>query len=126
MAKQLSVTLPNKPGQLAALCKKLAAKKVNITAISVIDTAELGVVRMVVDKSAIARRTLKEAALSHVVTDVVLVEMTNRPGVMATAASDLAKAGVNIEYVYGTASPGAETAVCVFGVDDVKKAKKII
>ncbi len=126
VAKQLSVMMPNKPGQLAALCKMLAANKVNIRAISVVDTAEQGIARMVVDKSAVAKKVVKAAGFGLVVTDVILAEMPNRLGVLAKASAKLAKAKVNIQYVYGSAGPGAQRVICVFGVSDMAKAKKLI
>jgi len=126
VAKQLSVMLPNKPGQLSGLCKKLAAAKVNIRAVSVVETTEQGIVRLVVDKSAAARKVVKAAGLGCVLTDVILVEMVNKPGVLATVAAKLAKAKVNIQYVYGSVGPGARDAVAVFGVENLAKAKKLV
>lgn len=126
VAKQLSVMLPNKPGQLAGLCKKLTAAKVNIRAVSVVETTEQGIVRLVVDKTAAARKLVKAAGLGCVVSDVILVEMVNKPGVLGRVAAKLAKARVNILYVYGTTGPGARDAVGVFAVDNLAKAKKVL
>ena len=126
VAKQLSVMLPNAPGQLAMLCKKLAAAKVNIKAISVVETSEQGIVRLVVDKTAVARSVVKNAGLGHVETNVILAELANRTGELAKAAAALARAKVNIEYVYGSVAPGARDAAVVFGVADLAKARKLI
>jgi len=125
VAKQLSVTLPNKPGQLAALCKKLAAAKVNIRAISVVEATEQGIVRVVVDKTAAAKKAAKAAGLTYLTSDVILVEMVNKPGVLAGVAAKLAKAKVNIQYVYGSTGPGARDAIAVVGVDNVSRARKL-
>ncbi len=126
VAKQLSVMLPNKPGQLAALCRKLAAAKVNIRAVSVNETTEQGIVRLVVDKPGVAQKLVKDAKLGLVLTEVILVEMVNKPGVLGKVAARLAKAKVNVEYVYGSTGPGARDAVAVFGVDNLSKAKKLV
>ena len=126
VAKQLSVTLPNKPGQLAALCKKLAGAKVNIRAVSVVECTEQGIVRLVVDKTGVARKVIKALGLGLVVSDVLMVELVNKPGVLAQVATRLAKSGVNIQYVYGSTGPGARDAVAVFGVANMAKAKKLL
>jgi hypothetical protein len=118
--------LPNKPGQLATLCGRLAKAKVNIKAIAVIETAEQGIVRLVVDKTGIARKVVKDAQYGYVVTDVVLVDMVNKPGVLSQVAKKLAKAKVNIHYVYGSTGPGAQEAAAVLGVDDIEVAKKVL
>ena len=126
VAKQLSVTLPNKPGQLAALCKKLAGAKVNIRAVSVVECTEQGIVRLVVDKTGVARKVIKALGLGLVVSDVLMVELVNKPGVLAQVTARLAKSGVNIQYVYGSTGPGARDAVAVFGVANMAKAKKLL
>ncbi len=125
-AKQLSVMLPNEPGQLAMLCKKLATAKVNIKAISVVNTTEQSTVRLVVDKPLAARKAMKSARLLYVESDVILSEMTNKPGVLAGVAAKLARAKVNIQYVYGSTARGTENGVLVFAVDNVAKAKKLL
>ena len=96
VAKQLSVMLPNKPGQLAALCRKLAAARVNIRAIAVVETTEQGIARMVVDKTAAALKVVKAAKLGHVVAEVVLVEMMNKPGVLGRICTILGDHRVSI------------------------------
>jgi len=126
VAKQLSVMLPNRPGQLALLCRKLAAAKVNILALSVIDNTEEGFVRLVVDRVAAARKILQSGRLGFVETEVILAELMNHPGTMADIAARLAKAGVNIKYVYGTAACGSKDGIAVFGFDDIRKAKKAV
>ena len=126
VAKQLSVMLPNKPGQLAMLCQKLAGAKVNIRALSVVETTEQGIVRLVVDKAAVARRVLEDAKFGHVVTDVILAEMANRPGALSHVAERLAKARINVQYVYGSVGPGAREGALVFGVENLAEAKKLL
>jgi len=126
VAKQVSVMLPNKPGQLEMLCKKLAAARIDLRAVSVVEGADEAIVRFVADKTAVARQLVKEANFGHVVNDVLLIDMVNRPGTMAKVAAQLTKAGVNIQYVYGSSAPGASEAAIVFGVDDLTKAKKVL
>jgi hypothetical protein len=118
--------LANKPGELSKVCKKLASAKVNIRAISVAEATEQGVVRMVVDKTGVARSTLKKAGLPYIASDVLLLDMPNKPGALATVLAMLAKGKVNLSYVYGSTGPGAQDAVAALCVDDLAKAKKVL
>jgi hypothetical protein len=128
VAKQLSVAMSNQPGQLSLLCKKLAVARANIRAISVVETSEQCLVRLVVDKTAAAKKVIEEAGMALVVSDVLLVDMTNKPGMLGTTAEKLSKARINIQYVYGTTGPGAMDAVMVFGLrrEDLKKARELL
>ncbi|MBU0533574.1 MAG: ACT domain-containing protein [Candidatus Omnitrophica bacterium] len=123
ISKQLTVYLENKPGQLAKLCKAI---KVNILAISVVDTADTGAVRLVVDNVAKASAALRKLGLLIHIRDVLIVSCSNKPGVLATVAGKLAKAGINIDYAYGSAQKKGKEAMCVFSVPDPKKAGKIL
>ena len=119
-AKQFSVVLGNKPGKLAALCGLLADAKVNIVAMSVLENADMGVVRVVVDKPKEAAKALADGKLPVQTDDVLLVKLPNQVGIMAKVAARLAAKKVNINYCYGsTGSPRSKTTV-VLSVD--KKA----
>jgi len=111
--KQLSVSLPNKPGMLAKLCECLAAAKVNIQAISVADSAEAGLVRMVVSDARAAKKALGDEGIAVYERWVRLVELPNKVGALAEMARSLAKRKVNILYAYGTASPGRGKSLLV-------------
>lgn len=124
--KQLTIYLENKPGQLAKLCKTIANNKVNITAISVVDTADTGAVRLVVDNIVKTSSALKKLGLLIHLRDVLTVTCPNKPGILAKIAEKLAKAGVNIDYAYGSAGKNSKEAICVFSVPDPKKADKIL
>jgi len=125
LAKQLSVSLPNARGQLAKMCRALADKKVNIQAISVAENADLGTVRMVVGKPDVAMALLKEHGLTVVETDVLLLEMPNKVGVLAEATEKLRSALVNIDYVYGSAGKGRGKAMIVVATANLKAAEKV-
>lgn len=126
VTKQFSVSLANKPGQLAKLCRTLAKGKVNIKAISVVESADCGLVRFIPGCGGAAKKALKGAKIDAVVSEVVAVRLPNKPGVLAKTAAKMAKAGVNISYVYGSTNPDSKKALCVFGVDNVKKAAKVL
>jgi hypothetical protein len=121
----LSVTLENKPGQLAKVGAALARAEVNIKAISVVDSTEVGIVRAVVSSAAKARAALKKAGLSVVQSPVLVVTLPNEPGALAGAAKKLAAAKVNIEYAYGSAAKAGKASTIVLGVSDVARAEKV-
>jgi hypothetical protein len=122
-AKQISIAMQNKPGVLARFCKTLADHKVNIIAVSVADTTDQALVRMVVDDLDLAQGVLRDCSpMTWSIEDVVVAEVANRPGALADLTGKIAAARVNIQYLYGSgAKPGTKTAV-VMRVSDVKKA----
>lgn len=124
--KQLTVSAENRPGQLAAICSALGKAKVNILAISVVDTAESCLVRMVPSNPARARKALPKGIPLISVRDVVAVTIPSGPGRLAKLAGKLARAKINIEYVYGSEPAEGGTAVCVFAVPDVRKANAVL
>ena len=123
---QFSVTLPNKPGMLAHLCQKLAANEINLRAISVAETTDYGVVRFVAESPAKVRKMLDQEGLAFSESDVVLAMLTDKAGALGEAAARLAKAGVNINYVYSGAGGGKGKAPLVFGVSNIEKARKVL
>ncbi|KPL08576.1 hypothetical protein AMJ85_08390 [candidate division BRC1 bacterium SM23_51] len=124
--KQFTVCLENKPGQLARLCQVLARGKVNILAISVADNTDCCDVRFVADSAARARSVLRKAKLCVRVRDVVAVKLPNEPGALAGASAALAKAGINIDYVYGSTHDPCSEATCVFAVSNTAKAAAVL
>lgn len=122
---QLSVTMANKPGQLAKVGAALARAKVNIEAISVVDSAEVGVVRMLTSSAAKAKAALKKMGLEAVQQPVLVLKLANEPGALSQVAKKLAAAKINIEYVYGSAAGKGELSTIVLGVSDVAKAVKV-
>jgi hypothetical protein len=122
---QLSVTMANKPGQLAKVGAALARAKVNIEAISVVDSTEVGVVRMLTSSAAKAKAALKKVGLEAVQQPVLVLKLANEPGALSQAARKLAAAKINIDYVYGSAAGKGELSTIVLGVSDVAKAAKV-
>ena len=121
--RQISIYLENKPGQLSAICRDLAAADINIATLSLADTSDFGIVRMIVDDHEKAQNVL--TAKGHVVNvcTVFAVCVPDRPGGMAEVMSVLDKAAVNIEYSYAFAFHKGEKAVLVFRFDDNAKAE---
>lgn len=123
---QFSVTLSNKPGMLAHLCQNLAAHDVNLRAISVAESTEQAVVRFVATTPGRARKVLSGDGLTFTESEVLVLTMPDKPGALGKAAATLAKAKININYVYSGATASKGRAVVVFGVSDVACAAKLL
>lgn len=124
--RQISIYLENKPGNLSAICRALADADINIATLSLADTSDFGIVRMIVDDHERARQVLAEKGFPVSVREVVAVCVPDRPGGMAEVMVVLDKAGVNIEYSYAFAFHSGEKAVLVFRFDDGEKAAKAL
>jgi len=124
IVQQLSVFLENRPGVLAEVCKALSEKAINILGFSISDTVDYAVVRLIVDDSTGATHVLGEGGALVVETEVLELKLANRPGSLQDVAAKLAKAGVNIEYAYGSGD-GKEGRVYI-RVSDVKKATAVL
>ena len=122
---QFSVFLINKPGVLAAVTGALAKAKVNIIALSLSDSGEHGVLRIVAEDPDTARQVLNKAHDRWTETEVLTMEMENRSGAFARAAQHLADEHINISYAYCTGGAKGGRTTAVFKVADMKKALKV-
>jgi hypothetical protein len=117
-ATQLNLSMDNKIGTLARLCRDLAHGGVNLLAISAPEAGqEKGVVRLLVPNRELATHVLSGAGYAFA-EDVLFVELTNRPGALAKAVEKLAKAGIDIRYAYATASRRTRTTAAVISVSE--------
>jgi hypothetical protein len=126
IATQLSVFLANKPGTLAAVCDELAKHKVNIYALTISDTVDHAVVRMVVSDIQRALNIFEERGVLAVTNNVLMIENSNKPGSLSKIASKLAKEKINIEYAYLATRPGDKTGLLIVRVTDTKRALKVL
>ena len=124
--RQISIFLENKPGQLSAICRALADAGVNIATLSLADTADFGIVRMIVDDHEKTKAVLTEKGHVVNVREVIAVCVPDRPGGMAEVMQVLDAAGANIEYSYAFAFHKGEKAVLVFRFDDNAKAESAL
>ena len=124
--RQISIFLENKPGQLSAICRGLADADINIATLSLADTADFGIVRMIVDDHEKAKDVLAEKGHVVNVREVIAVCVPDRPGGMAEVMQVLDKAGVNIEYSYAFAFHKGEKAVLVFRFSDNNRAESAL
>ena len=123
---QISVFLINEPGRLATLTHALAKEKINIVALTLMDSTEHGVLRLVVDDPARAAALLGRLGFQVSTTEVVSVEMPNRPGALASLATLLAENHINVDYAYVTSgAPGGKT-LCILKVPYLNKAMEIL
>lgn len=126
IARQLSVFLENTPGTLAAVCDELAKEKINIYALTISDTVDHAVVRMVVSDSRRALELFEERGVLVVENEVLLIDGDNRPGSLAQIAHRLGKAKINIEYAYLATSPGSKRGLAIVRPSNVKKALEVL
>ncbi len=124
IVKQLSIFLENKPGVLAKMCKTLAEHDINIRGISVSDTVDHAVVRLVVTDPRKAIHVLGDHGMLVVETDVLALGLPDQPGKLAEVAGKLARAKINIEYAYGS-SDHADGFLFV-RVSDAKAAMQVL
>lgn len=124
--KQISVFIENRPGTLAEVLTVLGGHNINIRALSVADTADFGILRLVVNEPEKVERILKEAGFAVKTTPVLTMKISDKPGGLLANVKKLTAAGVNIEYVYAFAAAAAEEARVVMKVDDLAKAVKVL
>lgn len=123
---QISVFLENKSGRLAAVTDLLYRHNVNIRALSIADTSDFGILRIIVDQPQLAFNALKSEGFSVSVTEVIGVEMPDRPGGLARVLEVLESNGFNIEYLYAFIGMGDEGALVICRVERAEEAIKCL
>ena len=123
---QISVFMENKSGRLAEVAGTLGRAGVNIRALSLADTLDFGILRLIVDNEEKALEALEEQAFTVKLTEVVPVEVEDRPGGLAAVVQVLAKGGINVEYMYAFVEKTAGKAILVFKFADAEKAMKVL
>ncbi len=114
---QLSIFAENKPGALSAICRLLAENDINISTLSLADTTDFGILRIITKEWAKARDVLLAHNIVVRVTDVVAVEVPDRPGGMCSILDTLNKYSINVEYMYAFAYGSANGAIIIFRFD---------
>lgn len=124
--EQLAFFIANRPGTLSDLCDALAEEKVNIYGLTVSDTVDHAVVRMVVGDTRRAIAVLEARGVLVLESEVLMIENDNKPGSLSRIARALAGGRVNIEYAYLASMPSAKKGLLILRVGDVRKAFKIL
>lgn len=122
LVKQISIFLENKEGRLAELTSILAEEGININALTIADTSDFGILRIIVDDVKKTEKLLKEYGFSVSVTDVVAIDIDNVPGGIARPLSMLHNNGISVEYIYAFLAKKDDTAHVIFKVNDVEAA----
>ena len=123
---QISVFLENRKGRLYEVCSLLGDNGVNIRALTIAETESFGVLRIVVDKCDAAIKLLRDNNFVANFTDVVAVEVPDRPGGLAAVLKIFADNDVNVEYMYGFVEKASDNALMVFRFDAVEPAIKVL
>jgi hypothetical protein len=123
---QFSVFLVNKPGILAQVTEALAHEKINIVAMTLVDSQEHGVLRLVADPVDSARKVLAKLNLPIQETDVIQVELSNNPGALSQIATVLGQNHININYAYATGGAPGGKSTGIFKVADPAKARHVL
>lgn len=120
--EQIAVFLENKSGRLAEITSVLADNAINIRALSVADTADFGILRLIVDNVEKATTVLKENGFTVGKTNVLAVEVADKTGGLSTVLKAIEAAGLNVEYMYAFVNKTGENAVLIFRFEDMDKA----
>lgn len=123
--KQLSLTMPNRVGLLSEVSTAIAGAKVNINAICAYEMEDKAYFMLTTDSNTKAKKALGSLGVEIKEEDVIAVEMPNRVGELQKVAKKIADAGIDINYMYGTAGTG-KSSICVFKTADDKKALRVI
>jgi hypothetical protein len=123
---QLSVFLENKPGRLSEPCKVLAEAGISIVTLSLADTEQFGILRLIVEDWQKARKALADSGAVVNATEVVATEVEDRPGGLADLLTILEKGGVNIEYMYAFTFGRQDRAVLIFRFEDPDAAIEVL
>lgn len=123
---QYSIFMVNKPGVLAQVLNEFAHAKINIVALTMVDTVEHGVMRMVASPKDKVKKTLDALNMQYGETDILCLNLSNKAGALADVTQKLAKEHINIAYAYCTAGARGGRTTGILKVADVKKAMKIL
>jgi hypothetical protein len=123
---QLSVFMENKPGHLQTVLKILADAKINIATLTIAESSDFGILRMIVNDADKAKKVLHDSRITCSTTEVLAVELDDKPGSLFRAIDAFAKNKLNIEYMYAFTEKRGDKAVMIFRFDDIEAAKKAL
>jgi hypothetical protein len=126
VVKQISVFLENKSGRLAEVSKVLGEKAIDISALSIADTTDFGILRLIVNKPEEAEKILKENSFTVSCTDVIAVSVADEPGGLSEALKALEEASIGVEYMYAFVGKATSEALVIFRVEEPKRAIEVL
>lgn len=123
---EVTAYLENKPGRLAKICSALAHEKINIRALSVMDKADRSVLRFVTDDLEPTKRVMTSLGTEFSTSEVLSVQMDNRPGTLARLLERLAEEHINIEYAYASSDASPGRTLGIFNTSNPKRALQVL
>lgn len=123
---EVTAYLENKPGRLAKICSALAHEKIDVRALSVMDTADRSVLRLVTDERDATKRVLTALGTEFTTSEVLAVELDNRAGALARLLERLAEEHINIEYAYTSSAASPGRALGIFHTSNPKRALQVL
>ena len=126
LIKQISVFLENKSGRLAEVTKVLAQNNIDISALSIADTTDFGILRLIVSNPDMAEKVLKDNEFTVSSTNVIAIGVEDKPGGLYKALGVLEKSEIGIEYMYAFVGKTSDEALVIIRVDDSDKAIDIL
>jgi len=126
LIKQLSIFVENKHGRMAEIAEIISAAGVDIRALSVADTTDFGILRLIVDAPDKAVEVLKTAGITVSLTDVIAVGIDDKPGAFSKAVRTLSNENIDIEYMYAFISRTEGKASVILRIDDVQKGMDVL
>jgi hypothetical protein len=124
--EQISIFLENKAGRLSEVTRIFEEGRINIRALSLADTSDFGILRLIVNDNEKAKRLLKENGFTVRITEVVAVEVQDQPGGLHQILTALCKANVNVEYMYAFVRQSGQNAVLIFRFDNTAAAAEVL
>ncbi len=124
--EQMSVFLENKPGALAEVTRILGEANINIRALALADTKDFGILRLIVNDNEKTRDILGKKGFTVRKTEVVAVEVPDRPGGLGEIMQILSEAEINVEYLYAFVQQSGENAIIIFRFDETDRAIKVL
>jgi hypothetical protein len=120
--KQLSIFLENRPGHLSRVCEVLAEAGINIVTMTLADTREFGILRLIVREWQRAKEALETAGFAVNTTDVMAIEVADEPGGLEKILKAAEAGGLSVEYMYAFACKQKKNALIVIRFDDIERA----
>jgi hypothetical protein len=124
--EQISIFLENKPGTLESATRTLRDANINIRALSLADTSDFGVLRLIVNDVEKAKQVLKDAGFTVGRTSVVAVEVPDRPGGLHSILEALSRENINVEYMYAFVERSGENAIIIFRFNMTDRAIEVL
>ena len=125
VAKQLSVFIENRQGRLGEVLNVLKNNNVNILSLSLADTTEYGLLRLIVNNAELGKEKLAEEGFSSLLTDVLVINIAHIAGSLQSLIIELGKNDINIEYMYGLSIDGTNASI-VLKCNNLEKAKQVL